>query len=94
MSKKDEDNTLSIMGVNAINPTHGLQLNQLTGTKTPTNQPKIQPKNQPKIMQKSNSEVFKIKKRENSNFRNYNEMLTMPKIENKAYDYDIEKAKA
>ena len=44
MSKKDEDNTLSIMGVNAINPTHGLQLNQLTGTKTPTNQPKMQPK--------------------------------------------------
>jgi hypothetical protein len=42
-------------------------------------------------MQKSNSEVFKIKKRENSNFRNYNEMLMMPKIENKAYDYDISK---
>ena len=83
MSKKDDDNTLTIMGVNAINPTHGLQLNQLTGTKTPTKQPKI--------LQKSNSEVFKIKKRENSNFRNYNEMLMMPKIENKAYDYDISK---
>ena len=41
MSKKDDDNTLSIMGVNAINPTHGHILNQLTGTKTPTNQPKI-----------------------------------------------------